>query len=240
MKLCSIVPIKQKEWMNDRPYNMLLAHLAKTDRSYARWASVNKSYKIMDNSIIELGKAFSLTDLLKEASVCNVQEIILPDVFQDGPATIELAKKSYNEICNSPYRGRFKLMVVCHGKNEKEVIDSFTKIEALPFVDTIGMPKVIGSWGDRNDYKELYKKSKKKIHYLGCWYSFKEIIEMDNELKARVRTVDTCLPSLLALQGKKWDEDRDLSYTVDLIHDNIPKKAYKQILSDFTKNTGVE
>lgn len=240
MKLCSIVPVKQKEWMNGHPYNMLLAHLAKEDRSYARWASLNKSYKIMDNSIIELGKAFLLQDLLKEAAICNVQEIILPDVFQDGPATIGLAKKSYAEIYNSPYRGRFNLMVVCHGKNEKEVTDSFTQIEKLPFVTTIGMPKVIGSWGNRNDYRTLYKMSKKKIHYLGCWYSFKEIIEMDDELKKRIRTVDTCLPSLLALQRKKWNDDRDLSYTVDLLHDNIPKKAYKQILSDFTKNTGIE
>ena len=241
MKLCTIVPLNQKEWMNDRPYTMLLAHLSKAERSYGRWASQLNSYKIMDNSIIELGEAFTLEELLKQASTCHAQEIILPDVFQDGKATIELAKQSYQKIKNSPYKNKFKLMVVCHGKTEKEIINNFHALESCDWVDTIGMPKVITSWGNRNQFQDLYMKTRKEVHYLGCWSSFKEIEEIkDKPVFQKIRTMDTCLPALLSIQGKKWNEERDHSYTIDLIKDNVPKKAYKKIMEELKDNLGLE
>lgn len=240
MNLCTIVPINQKEWMNNRPYTMLLAHLAKENRSYSRWASYLNSYKIMDNSVIELGEAFTLNDLLKQASLCQVQEIILPDVFRNSKATIKLAQDCYSKICDSPYRNKFKLMAVCHGNSREEVRETFKELDKMKFIDVIGMPKVIGSWGNRNDYKDLYLNSKKEIHYLGCWYSFKEIIEMDDILRKRIRSFDTCLPSLLAIQSKNWNEERDLSYTIDLVNDNVPKKKYDKIMDDLKFNINLE
>ena len=100
MKLCTIVPLNQKEWMNNRPYTMLLAHLSKTERSYGRWASQLNSYKIMDNSIIELGEAFTLEELLKQAleSYMNVQ------------------KRQYGEQFVAEHYEEFKKLHQCYGE----------------------------------------------------------------------------------------------------------------------------
>lgn len=237
MKLCSITPISQKEWMNYKPYTMLLAHLSKNNRAYSRWASELHSYKIMDNSIIELGKAFSLEDLLKQASVCKVNEIILPDVFQNFNETFKLAKESYDYIQNSIYKDKFKYMVVCHANSYQEMFNNLKVLENVKWIDTIGIPKVITTWGNRNNFKKFYMGSKKNIHYLGCWKSFKEEIEIkDDPVFNKIRSMDTCLPSLLTIQNKKWDEERDLSYTIDLEKDNISKKKYDKIMQDLQEN----
>ena len=56
----------------------------------------------MDNSIIELGSAFSFEDLMKCALECKVDEIILPDVFKKPPLTSRYSiPQKYNELSAS-------------------------------------------------------------------------------------------------------------------------------------------
>lgn len=239
MKLCSIVPVNKKKLMLGREYNMLLSHIILDNERYAEWVRINlkNSYKIVDNSIVELGKAFNVENLLKAADKVEADEIILPDEFEDGEETIKKAKESINELKNKGYLGKFKLMVVCHAKSEKEFKRNFKKLEKIKEIDVIGIPKIICEWGDRNNFKNLYLNCNKEIHYLGCYDSFGELNEIkNNKVYNKIRTIDTCLPSLLCIQNKRWFEKRDHSYTINLQEDKFRNEDYKNIMDELKEN----
>lgn len=239
MKLCSIVPVNKKKLMLGRDYNMLLSHIILDNPKYADWIKDNlkDSYKIVDNSIVELGKAFNMEDLLKAAFKVEANEIILPDEFRDGEGTIKRAKESIEELKNKGYLGKFKLMVVCHARSKKEFEKNFKKLEKIKEIDVIGIPKVTSEWENRNDFKDLYLKSNKEIHYLGCYDSFDELNEIVNgEVYNKIRTIDTCLPSLLCIQHRKWFEKRDHSYTVNLQNDKFRNEDYENMMKDLRNN----
>lgn len=243
MKLCSIVPTNKKKLMLGRDYNMLLSHIILDNPKYAKWVKNNlkDSYKIVDNSIVELGEAFNMEDLLRAANEVDANEIILPDVFRDGESTIEKAKESIVMLKNSKYWGRFKLMAVCHARSKEEFEKNFKELEKIEEINVIGIPKVTSEWGNRNDFKELYLNSNKEIHYLGCYDSFRELIEIvnDEDVYNKIRTIDTCLPSLLCIQDKKWYEKRNRSYTIDLQRDKFRNDDYENMMKDLKENLGL-
>lgn len=235
MKFCSIVPIKNLELVNDRPYNMLLVHLCKYPK-YVEWAKNLIGYKILDNSLIEMGSACSLEELMEYASLCQADEIILPDVFTQGEETCKLANHYVNELTELkrkyPLKKFPKLMAVCHGVNKKEFEESFKKLSKIAEIDVIGIPKVVSSWcGNRSELFEIYSKSNKEIHLLGCWNSLDELKSFDKNMKKRIRTIDTCLPSLVSLYGDDPFKERDHSRTIDLINDDINLKNYNKIIN---------
>ena len=90
MKLASIVPMKNVERTFDGDYAMMLTHLAKyyPKRKDLPYAS-RQCYRILDNSLIELGGAVDMEQLIEAAEMCEADEIILPDVFKDATATLK-------------------------------------------------------------------------------------------------------------------------------------------------------
>lgn len=236
MKLCSIVPLNDLDVLNNRDYNMLLVHLCNNPK-YVEWAKKLNGYKIMDNSIIELGESFSFENLLKFALICNVNEIILPDVFKNGGATYKLAKdciKKYNKFKKeNPMDKLPKLMAVCHGNNLKEFKECFNKLNQLKEVDVIGIPKVITTWcGCRSNLFNIYSQTNKEIHLLGCWYSLKELNNFNKEMRNKIRTIDTCLPALTSLTSNDPFKERDLNRTIDLENDKININNYYKIINE--------
>lgn len=202
MKICNIVPLKYNFLMYKQDYIMLLCHLSKENIKYAMEARFSKNYKIMDNSIIELGEAFNLDDLIKEAEKCKVNEIILPDVFQNGEETIELVKKSISYLKHKNLIGRFKLQAVCHGKTIEEFKKSFEELNNIKEIDVIGIPKVLTkTFGNRCSLYPIFKNTDKEIHLLGCWESFNELNILPEEAFYKIRSMDTCLISLLSNEG---------------------------------------
>ena len=139
MKLASIVPMKNVDLTFKGSYAMMLAHLAK----YYVGVKRNKNcYTIMDNSLIELGSAVTLDQILEAAAICNPDEIILPDVFCDGVATLAKVKECINELKRKGLIGKYRLMVVCQGKDQAEFFRTFIELKDIPEVDCIGIPKV--------------------------------------------------------------------------------------------------
>ena len=231
MQLCSIVPLNNLDVVNNRKYNMLLAHLCKS-KKYIEWAKDLKGYKIMDNSIIELGESFSFEDLIDCATECNVDEIVLPDVFKDPKKTIELVKSNIIRYKSMNPKKKFKLMAVCHGKNVDEFKECFKELSQIDEIQVIGIPKVVTTWcGDRSKLFDIFSNTNKEIHLLGCWKSFKELKSFSKEMKDRIRTIDTCLPALLSLETDDEFQDRNLNKTIDLENDIINKDNYMKIVS---------
>ena len=237
MKFCSILPIKNTNIMLKQNYVMLLAHLSQKYPDYCKKSYSYKGYKIMDNSIIELGESFTMNDLIKEAIKCDVDEIILPDSFENGKETVELVKKSIQWLKNNNLLTRFKLMAVCHGKNDDELLQTFNELNQIEEIDVIGLPKVLSTWCGSRIYKAKYFSAltTKKIHLLGCWDNLAEYKENDLSF---IRSTDTCLPALLSIYGMNcWDKRNGLK--IDLEKDEINLDKYNKIIKELYENCSI-
>ena len=223
MKICNIVPLKYTRLSYESsPIIMLLCHLSKENEEYKNIAKNSPAYKIMDNSIIELGSAFSLRNLIKEATDCNVDEIILPDSFQNGNETIRLAKQSIRYLKKKNLLGKFKLQCVCHGNTLKEFETCFKKINRIKEIDVIGIPKVLTkTFGNRCSLYDIFKNTDKQIHLLGCWDSFNELNVLPKEAFIKIRSLDTCLIALLSNYGDDVFNTKRPKNTIDFNNTEI-------------------
>ena len=210
---------------------MLLAHLSAKYPGYSEKAADSDAYKIMDNSIIELGSAFSMEQLIAEARKCRANEIILPDVYRDAQATIQRAKDSILWLEDHGCADEFRLMAVAHGRDLAEVAMSILAYKNMPRISVIGIPKVLSTF-DLNRIKiASYARNMtgKEVHLLGCWYTLGEYRYKD---LSDIRSTDTCLPSILAKTGKSaWD--LRLEDTLDLENDEVDPEQYKKVMEEF-------
>lgn len=240
MKICNIMPLSYSYLMYSGDMVMLLAHLASSHEDYKKEARSSSLYKIIDNSIIELGEAFALSDLIKEARNVKANEIILPDAFQDGKETLKLVKKSIAYLKEHKMLGEFKIQAVAHGKTVDKFIDSFIELNNMKEVDVIGIPKVLTKdLGSRVEaMKEVLKrgiKINKEIHFLGCWESFNELKEMDKNMFNLIRSMDSCLLALLSMRYKKGDSLFDIkrpTKTLNLVRDKINVNNFYALKSE--------
>ena len=240
MKFCSITPVGNAELMYEEDVVMLLAHLAEKNDEYVCNAFHSKKYKIIDNSIIEMGRSFSMKRLVAQAVRCRADEIILPDEFENGSLTIEKTIKSIRWLKRKGLIGKFKLMAVCHGRTLEEFKACFKLLNLITEIDVIGIPKITQKWcGNRGELAGVFLDSQKEIHFLGCYDSLEELLLLRSNPRAfsKVRSIDTCLPSLLAMEGKGCWESRE-GKKIDLEKDLMSKEElhrYRQIIFSVKK-----
>lgn len=237
MKICNIVPLKYTllSYTNS-PTTMLLCHLSKENEEYKKIAKNSHNYKMMDNSIIELGSAFSLENLIKEAIECDVNEIILPDSFQNAKETIRLAKQSITWLKKKKLLHKFKLQCVCHGKTIDEFKWCFNKINKINEIDVIGIPKVLTkTFGNRCELWDIFKNTGKQIHLLGCWDSFNELTVLPDEAFIKIRSLDTCLISLLSNYGDDVFNTKRPDKTIDFYNTEINEKNFIKMKNQIDK-----
>lgn len=230
MKLINIFPLGNLGMHYQQEMHMFLTHLVEKYPFYAKFAKEVMQYKILDNSLIELGGAVDIQRVLNAAEQIKADEIILPDVFQEGEATLEAVNKAlieidriYQGVKNCPY----KLMAVAHGKNEKEWYHCYQQLLNNPNIDVIGIPKVLAKAHPkgRPHFVNKYCMLKHKPHHLlGLWYSMTELKEY-NRIED-VRSCDTVLLGYMAKHGLKIDGVRPDGYTVDLENDVIDYSNY--------------
>lgn len=228
MRIAHIYPIEDSWRMSRQPYNMLLTHLAMKYPEYRELAfELSKTtYTILDNSLIEnSGEAIDLATVCNVAELIKAHEIILPDVFQDGPATVEKAKESVKYLKKRYPKGTpFKLQAVVHGKTDKEVAQCFTELSAMPEIDVLGIPKILAKNhpNGRPHYEHLWLNSsdEKEIHLLGLYYSFSELSAY--KFPKKIRSVDTCHLAFLRIHFMNLYDVRPEGFTVDLEHDELP------------------
>ncbi len=239
MYLCCINPKNAWSWMYRGSVVMLLTHLVEKYPEYVSLALEHpNTYKILDNSLIELGGALSMDRLIAAADCIKADEIILPDVFKNGPATATEARKSIEWLKDKGLLGKYKLMAVCHGNNFNEWEQCFNNLKNMPEIDVIGVPKVTSTWLPERSRECLYKYFKdteKQIHFLGSWYTLKEITNIEEEVFHKVRSVDTCLPSLYAIQNKHVWEDRDGTIDLEKAYEELTVEKYDAVLLEYEK-----
>ena len=227
MKLASIVPMKNVARTFDGDYAMLLTHLA----DYYPTTHHRNCYTIMDNSLIELGSAASIEATFNAAVKCNANELILPDAFRDGYATLEKVRESIDWlIFDCPNYKPINLMAVCQGATAEEFRSCYYSLCAMPEIYCIGIPKVAETLlpEGRPGFEPLWRSCNKRIHLLGCWTSLEEMKQYKHpEL---IRSCDTCIPALLSTRGiyDVWAKRPDK--TIDLVNDEIDLLIYEELL----------
>ena len=235
MKLINIFPLGNLCLHYGQDMHMFLTHLVEEYPFYAKFAREVKGYKILDNSLIELGGAVNLQRVLDAAAHIDADEIILPDVFQNGPETIDAVRYAIGELLTIYPDGNFpyKLMGVAQGKDEEEWYECYKFLLNNPYVDVVGIPKVLSKMhpqGRPHFVNELCNVTYKPHHLLGLWYSLTELDEY--EKSDDIRSCDTVLLGYMAKHGLSSLGVRPDGYTVDLVHDvvnysNIQEYSFK-------------
>lgn len=230
MQIIDIVPIHYLHLVQNQPMAMFLTHLVENSPEYAKFARNYTGYKILDNSLIELGEAVSIERVLNAAKTIKADEIILEDVFGKGPETIDAVNSNIEDYkgykwdesiigCKKP-----KLMAVAQGRDAREFRKCFNALCAIPEISTIGIPKRCAKLHPqgRPFFERLWTGAnnnvKKDIHLLGLWYSYEELYRY--QYPDRIRSVDTCLASFHASHMNStlfnpWAVRPD-GYTIDL------------------------
>lgn len=239
MDFCSIMPKGAYHLMYENASTvMLLTHLVEKDPEYAQLALDHKKvYKILDNSLIELGGALSMERLVAAADAVEADEIILPDEFKNGPETVRKAKESIKWLKENKRLGDFKLMAVCHGTTYKEFKKCFKQLNRMKEIDVIGIPKVVCSFEWVNNTRAtlypIFEKSKKKIHFLGSWYNLGEFIDLPKKVYDRVRSADTCLFALNVIQKLDFHENRKGTIKLDHVYKELDEDVYRDLMNRF-------
>ena len=211
--------------------NMFLTHLIFKDKAYRDMAKNHKGYKILDNSLIELGGAMSMRDVLDAAELIKADEVVLPDVFMDGEATIKSTTEALEEY--EEELKQYKTMAVVHGETVDEWLRTFLYFSERLDVDVLGIPKVMHEqftklWlpGRPGLLGKVIDLTNKDIHLLGLWNSFDELRYYGDDLK-KIRSADTSLPSLLELNKLSiFSEREDCDQrTIDLERDKISNEG---------------
>lgn len=224
MYLINIYPLGNLENEYKQKMHMFLTHMVEKYPAYASVAQDVPGYKILDNSLIELGGAVDLKRVVKAAEYIGADEIILPDVFQDGPATIVAVQLAIDEL-NNMYPNRswpFKLQAVAQGRDESEWVDCYMELIKNPDVDVIGIPKVLAKMhpqGRPYFVNEICNLGIKEHHLLGMWYSMSEIGEY--ERPELIRSCDTVLRGFINKYDLGFFGVRPDGYTINLEKDVI-------------------
>lgn len=224
MQLINIFPLGNICMEYSQPMHMFLTHMVEKYGMYADTARNVFGYKILDNSVIELGGSVSMTRILGAAERINADEIILPDVFQNGPDTLRAVRYALNELDRKypNHNWPYKLMAVAQGKDAEEWYDCYKELVAMRDIDVIGIPKVLAKMHPQgrpyfvNELCDLYHKDH---HLLGLWYSITELLEYEHP--DAIRSCDTVLLGYMAKHGLKTFGVRPDGFTVDLEKDVI-------------------
>lgn len=219
MDIIDILPVNNIAYEFHAHAHMFLTHLVERYPVYAEVALRCSGYKILDNSLVELGGAVSLDRVLYAAEKIHADEIILPDVYKKGPETLKAVRNAIAELREKYPNGDwpYRLMAVAHGRNEKEWVKCYEQLLEISEVDVIGIPKVLATMHPQgrpyfvNTYCDLYKKPH---HLLGLWYSFEELCHYDDP--RQIRSCDTVLRAFLAANDLPFYGIRPDGHTLNL------------------------
>ena len=127
MRFAPVCPIQVYEAMEKAgheylgDYFLLLAHdILEHSSAYARFFRNRNATIIVDNSVIELGNACTAANLYEAARVVgqgNDTCVAIPDVLQDGVATLERAKRFFDEAAAIPDSINYGKMFIPQGKD---------------------------------------------------------------------------------------------------------------------------
>ncbi len=188
-------------------YLLLLAHdVLKHPRRYQNLVAQIQSrstFVMMDNSLIELGKAMDFAQVRAAADYVFAQVVVAPDTLQDSNETVSLVNRAISHYSS---RDRFRLMLVPQGKTQTEVdntVERLTKIVHHAGIDVFwGVPRIItNTLGTRLDtINTITQASGEKIHLLGMSKDFGDDVHCLQH--PSVMGIDSANPLVMGMHNK--------------------------------------
>ncbi|HEX4815946.1 MAG TPA: hypothetical protein VFV66_24635 [Nonomuraea sp.] len=107
-------------------------------RAFFRREAERGAEIIVDNGVFDLGHALPAADLIAAAHAVNAREIVLPDVMQDGPATIKASDQAAREIRD--LSDGFRLCAVVHAADDAEWLHCYDHFVSCGYIGAIALP----------------------------------------------------------------------------------------------------
>ena len=142
MKLINIFPLNNMVMEYSQYTHMFLTHMVEKYPLYEKIARECSGYKILDNSLIELGGSVDISRVIDVAERIGANEIILPDVFRSSHETLKTVESALKVIKEKYSEKRFTLMAVAQGDSVESWNECYKELLLNPEIDVIGVPKV--------------------------------------------------------------------------------------------------
>ncbi len=244
MRLSLITPPHLFYYAGVTNYHLVPAHhLSRGDalgaqlRAFYRFLSGRGDYIILDNGVTELGEAVPADDLFYTARMMRVNEIVLPDVFDDAEKTIESSLGALSTFDKEVGSWQPKLMAVVHGKTWEEWEHCYKVFAEEVRIKVLGLPKVMTkNFGDRvyalRKVARMPRPSRLEYHCLGVWEDAFEILKLADE-HPWIRGLDTSFPIMAGIKGYRIDSraGRETKVQLDeeVIEDPCPEMTTHNI-----------
>ena len=235
MKLINIFPLNNMVMEYSQYTHMFLTHMVEKYPLYEKIARECSGYKILDNSLIELGGSVDISRVIDVAERIGANEIILPDVFRSSHETLKTVESALKVIKEKYSEKRFTLMAVAQGDSVESWNECYKELLLNPEIDVIGVPKVCAKLhpaGRAYFVNNLCNYENKVHHLLGLWYSFTEFDDFNLRAMRSIRSCDTCHLGYLAKYNLKLYSTRPDGYTLDLENDNA---NYESLIDEFNQ-----
>ena len=235
MKLINIFPLNNMEMEHSQYTHMFLTHMVEKYPLYEKIARECDGYKILDNSLIELGGSVDVNRVIDAAERIGANEIILPDVFKSSYETLNAIEQALTIIKNRYSEKRFALMAVAQGNSVESWTECYGELLSNSEIDVIGIPKVctkLHPAGRAYFVNNLCNYEDKVHHLLGLWYSFTEFNDFNSRAMRSIRSCDTCHLGYLAKYNLSLYSTRPDGYTLDLENDTI---NYGSLIDEFNQ-----
>lgn len=247
---CPLVILKESKLFND--YDYCLVHLTNENWKYKNYYT--KSVKegrnvLLDNSIFELGEAFSIKKFVKKIQQLKPTQYIVPDVLDDGQNTVENFKK-FNEYIKDKNISGIKIGVV-QGRTYEEIKKCYKFMSEN--ADKIAISFNMQYFLERRENSDLKKFSNgrpeliKKLqdeglwnlnkphHLLGC--ALYEEFRLNKELykKSSIESLDTSNPIVAGIMNLKYDginglQEKPSIKLCELINCELTREQIRKIL----------
>jgi hypothetical protein len=166
-------------------------------------------FTILDNGAAE-GKPVEWSELERMARQYRVNEIVLPDVMSDGPATSRVVKEMFDDVWD--HRNSYGLMGVVQGQTIDECYDLIQQYLGMQgrTLTSIGLPRCLITDIGVDDARYIMARCIRQnsddiaIHLLGtCPDYILELRDLGQYYRALgVRGVDTSAPFVYAQAGE--------------------------------------
>lgn len=119
--------------------HLVLAQHVLDNPDYWRYYKAEDKYKILDNGAFELGHPMPIEEVLKAAKMIGAHEVVAPDVFNNGTATLTAVRDFLHDIHGHIDAPPFRVMAVPHGTDFSDWFQCFRAFHDDPQIDVIGI-----------------------------------------------------------------------------------------------------
>lgn len=234
MKFAPVLPPAAYPQTDTGDYHLVQAHLLALDSPAVFWFQhcVDDGHTvILDNGVIERGEP-DVGALLEMAEEIKPTVVIVPDQFDDGPASIKL----FTKWCAACHAQADYVMCVPHGRNPVAWVQCLLHMESIyqteicsdPSHLLVGVPKVLDRLAGGRTYAiRLLAMAEEidlaRLHLLGIWNTPAGALETARAHPG-VSGLDSTLPFALALHKSSLCADSPKTVVTSRYWDATPTR----------------